>query len=64
MSNVIGICNLHNEPHLGEITKNRPLAALSFLGRYGIIDFTLSNDLLREDPILKATILIFMLEHF
>ena len=43
MSNVIGICNLHNEPHLGEITKNRPLAALSFLGRYGIIDFTLSN---------------------
>ena len=43
MHNVIGICNLHNEPHLGDITKNRPLAALSFLGRYGIIDFTLSN---------------------
>ena len=43
MSKIIGICNLHNEPHLGEITKNRPLAALSFLGRYGIIDFTLSN---------------------
>ena len=43
MSKVIGICNLHYEPHLGEITKNRPLAALTFLGRYGIIDFTLSN---------------------
>ena len=43
MHNVIGICNLHNEPHLGDITKNRPLAALSFIGRYGIIDFTLSN---------------------
>ncbi len=43
MTKVIGICNLHNEPHLGDITKNRPLAALSFLGRYGIIDFTLSN---------------------
>lgn len=43
MSKIIGICNLHNEPHLGEITKNRPLAALSFLGRYGIVDFTLSN---------------------
>ena len=40
---VIGMCNLHNEAHLGEITKNRPLAVLSFLGRYGIIDFTLSN---------------------
>ena len=43
MSKVIGICNLHNEAHLGEITKNRPLAVVSFLGRYGIIDFTLSN---------------------
>ena len=43
MNKVIGFCNLHTEPHLGEITKNRPLAALSFLGRYGIIDFTLSN---------------------
>lgn len=43
MYKVIGICNLHNDPHLGEITKNRPLAALSFLGRYGLIDFTLSN---------------------
>lgn len=43
MSKVIGICNLHNDPHLGEITKNRPLAAVTFLGRYGLIDFTLSN---------------------
>ena len=43
MSKVIGICNLHNEAHLGEITKIRPLAVVSFLGRYGIIDFTLSN---------------------
>ena len=43
MSKIIGICNLHNEPHLGEITKNRPLGAVTFLGRYGIIDFTLSN---------------------
>lgn len=43
MNKVIGICNLHNEPHLGELTKNRPLAAVTFLGRYGIIDFTLSN---------------------
>lgn len=43
MNKVIGICNLHNEAHLGEITKNRPLGAVSFLGRYGIMDFTLSN---------------------
>ena len=40
MSKVIGICNLHYESHLGEITKSRPLAAVTFLGRYGIIDFT------------------------
>ena len=43
MNKIIGICNLHNEAHLGDITKNRPLAVLSFLGRYGVIDFTLSN---------------------
>lgn len=43
MRNVIGICNLHDGPHLGELTKTRPLASVSFLGRYGLIDFTLSN---------------------
>ncbi len=43
MNKVIGICDLHNDPHLGELTKNRPLGAVTFLGRYGLIDFTLSN---------------------
>lgn len=43
MAKVIGICNLHNEPPLGEITENRPLGTVSFLGRYGLMDFTLSN---------------------
>ena len=43
MSKVIGICNLHNEPNIGELTNSRPLAVVSFLGRYGIIDFALSN---------------------
>ena len=43
MSKVIGICNLHDDPHLGLLTANRPCGAVPFLGRYAIIDFTLSN---------------------
>ena len=43
MRNVIGIVNLHDCPHLGPITLNRPTGAVSFLGRYGLMDFTLSN---------------------
>ena len=43
MRRVIGFCNLHNSPSLGELTKNRTLASTSFLGRFAFIDFTLSN---------------------
>jgi len=43
MRKAIGIINLHHEPNLGELTENRPLGTLSFLGRYGLMDFTLSN---------------------
>jgi len=43
MRNVIGICNLHDDPSLGLLTKNRPCGSVTFLGRYGLIDFTLSN---------------------
>ena len=43
MKKIIGICDLHNEPNLGELTKSRSLGSVSFLGRYGMIDFTLSN---------------------
>ena len=43
MRKVLGICNLHDSPKLGLLTEKRPLAAVSFLGRYGLIDFTLSN---------------------
>lgn len=43
MRRVIGICDLHNEPSLGGLTDKRPLGAVTFLGRYGLIDFTLSN---------------------
>ena len=43
MRKAIGIVNLHNEPSLGELTENRPLGTLSFLGRYGLMDFLLSN---------------------
>lgn len=43
MKNVLGICNLHNCPSLGALTSKRPLGSVSFLGRYGLMDFALSN---------------------
>ena len=43
MKKIIGICNLHDDPHLGLLTESRPCGAVTFLGRYGLIDFTLSN---------------------
>jgi len=43
MAKILGICNLHDTPSLGQLTKNRPLGALSFLSRFGLMDFTLSN---------------------
>ena len=43
MAKIIGICDLHDDPHLGFLTENRPCGSVSFLGRYGLIDFTLSN---------------------
>ena len=43
MNRVLAFCNLHDTPSLGQLTKTRPLGALSFLSRYGLMDFTLSN---------------------
>ena len=44
MKNVMGIINLHeNDAMLREMTRNRPLAAIPFAGRYRLIDFILSN---------------------
>lgn len=43
MKKVIGICNLHDDPKLGVLTEKRPLGAVTFLGRYGCVDFVLSN---------------------
>ncbi|MCQ2802506.1 MAG: glucose-1-phosphate adenylyltransferase subunit GlgD [Bacilli bacterium] len=43
MKKVIAICNLHKDPELGTLTNQRPLGAVTFLGRYGIMDFALSN---------------------
>lgn len=43
MNNCIGIINLdENESRIGELAKNRPLAAVPIAGRYRIIDFILS----------------------
>jgi glucose-1-phosphate adenylyltransferase len=39
----MGFCNLHGARSLGPLTESRPLASTSFLGRYALMDFTLSN---------------------
>ena len=43
MAKVLGFCNLHDSPRLGKLTEKRSLGTVSFLGRYGLMDFTLSN---------------------
>ena len=44
MKDVMGIINLsENEENIKELTYNRPVASIPFLGRYRLIDFVLSN---------------------
>ena len=43
MAKVFGLCNLHDAPALGKLTEKRPIGTVSFLGRYGLMDFALSN---------------------
>jgi len=43
MSRIIGILNLYDSPSLGDLTKHRTLGSTSFLGRYALMDFALSN---------------------
>ena len=43
MAKVIGLVNLHSDIEFAGLTERRPVASVSFLGRYGIIDFVLSN---------------------
>lgn len=56
MKSAIGIINLHGNPSLGKLTERRPLGAVSFLGRYAIIDFALSN--FSNSDIHKTEILV------
>lgn len=43
MAKVVGLVNLHSNVSYKGLTERRPVASVSFLGRYGIIDFVLSN---------------------
>lgn len=43
MTKVIGIVNLHTTTSFDGLTERRPSASVSFLGRYALIDFVLSN---------------------
>ena len=40
---ILGILNLYDSPALGGLTKNRTPGSTSFLGRFALMDFTLSN---------------------
>ncbi len=40
---IVGLVNLHHSPTLGGLTERRCLASVSFLSRYALMDFTLSN---------------------
>jgi glucose-1-phosphate adenylyltransferase len=43
MKKVMGLCNLYSPATLGDLTSSRPIASTTFLGRYAMMDFTLSN---------------------
>jgi len=43
MAKVVGLVNLHSDVSYKGLTEKRPVASVSFLGRYGMIDFVLSN---------------------
>ena len=43
MAKVIGLVNLHSDVTFSQLTERRPVASVSFLGRYAIIDIVLSN---------------------
>ncbi len=43
MAKTIGLVNLHSEVSFKGLTERRPVASVSYLGRYGIIDIVLSN---------------------
>ena len=40
---IVGIVNFHNAPEINPLTSSRPLGSTSFLGRYALCDFALSN---------------------
>ncbi len=43
MKHVYGFIDLYDAPDLGALTEKRNFGAVTFLGRYGLIDFALSN---------------------
>ena len=40
---ILGIVNLYDSPSLGGLTRSRTLGSTSFLGRFALMDFALSN---------------------
>ena len=43
MARILGFVNLYDSPSLGELTAHRTPASTSFIGRFALIDFALSN---------------------
>ena len=43
MNNVLALIDLYENADLGLLTRDRPIASTTFLGRYAFVDFVLSN---------------------
>ena len=56
MKRAIGFLNLHACPSLGKLTENRSFGTVTFLGRYALMDFVLSN--FSNSDINKTEILV------
>lgn len=56
MKRAIGFLNLHGNPSLGKLTEGRTFGSVTFLGRYALMDFVLSN--FSNSDINKTEILV------
>ena len=56
MKRAIGFLNLHANPSLGKLTEGRTFGSVTFLGRYALMDFVLSN--FSNSDINKTEILV------
>ena len=61
---IVGFLNLYSSPSLGPLTEKRTLGSTSFLGRFALMDFPLSNftnsELIKSIFLLRITLEVFL----